>query len=233
MNENNYNEYGYVRETMASYTARTFFWMFLGLLLTFGLAIWGAVSGTYLNILLNVGYIHLGLLVAELVVVIVLVAKIRTIRVTTARVLFFAYSAITGFTFSSLLLTYDLAVLILTFGMTAVFFGGMAVYGYLTKTDLSRLRPILMGGLLFLILFGLLSLFLPLSWMDRGICLLGVAIFLGFTAYDTQKIKAYYDRYQGDQQMLDKVSIVAALELYLDFINLFLYLLRFFGKQKK
>ena len=76
-------------------------------------------------------------------------------------------------------------------------------------------------------------MFLPLGMADRVICLVGVAIFLGFTAYDTQKIKAFYTAYQGDQAMLERASIYSALELYLDFINLFLYLLRFLGKSKK
>ena len=109
----------------------------------------------------------------------------------------------------------------------------MALYGYRTQTDLTRLKPILLGGLIFLIVCGLLSLFIPLGVMDRIICLIGVAIFLGFTAYDTQKIRAFYEAYQGDQAMLERASIYSALELYLDFINLFLYLLRFLGKSKK
>ena len=91
----------------------------------------------------------------------------------------------------------------------------------------------LIGGLLFLIVFGLLSLFIPMAGVERVVCLVGVAIFLGFTAYDTQKIQTYYRAYQSDAAMLERASIISALQLYLDFINLFLYLLRFLGKSRK
>ena len=92
---------------------------------------------------------------------------------------------------------------------------------------------LLIGGLLFLIVFGLLSLFIPMAGAERIVCLIGVAIFLGFTAYDTQKIRTYYRAYQSDAAMLERASIISALQLYLDFINLFLYLLRFLGKNRK
>lgn len=234
MNENQFDfDSSYVRETLGSYTTRTFFWMFLGLLVTFSIAWWGAVSGFVWRMLYSVPGIQLVLLIAELAVVLVLSARIHKIQVTTARILFFAYAIITGVTFSVLFIAYDLGVLILCFGMTAVYFGAMALYGHFTKTDLCRLRPILVGGLLFLIVFGLLSLFLPLYNFERGICLIGVAIFLGFTAYDTQKIRTYYNYYSGDTEMLEKASIISALELYLDFINLFLYLVRILGSKKR
>ena len=95
------------------------------------------------------------------------------------------------------------------------------------------MRPILISGLLFLIACGLLSLFLDLGDFDRIVCLVGIAVFLGFTAYDTQKIRTYSNCYQGDQAMLARASIFSALQLYLDFINLFLYLLRLLGRAKK
>lgn len=233
MNEKPFDfDSGYVRETLGSYTARTFFWMFLGLLVTFSTAWWGAASGLILRMLWSVPGIQLILLVAELAVVLVLSACVHKLGVTAARVLFFAYAILTGVTFSVLFVAYDLGALILTFGMTALYFGGMALYGHFTKSDLSRLRPILVGGLLFLIVFGLLSLFLPLGFLERAGCLAGMAIFLGFTAYDTQKIKALYHQFSGDPEILEKASVLSALELYLDFINLFLYLLRFFGNKK-
>ena len=96
-----------------------------------------------------------------------------------------------------------------------------------------RLRPILTGGVIFLLAFAVLSLFLPFpSSIERLYCLAGIAIFLGFTAYDTQKIRAYYATFAGNPEMAKKASIISALELYLDFINLFLYLLRFMGKRR-
>lgn len=233
MQENQFDfDRSYIQDTSNSYTTRTFFWMFLGLLTTFGVAWFGAASGIVWTMLYTLPAVQFILLVAQVIVVLVLSARVHKIQVSTAYILFFTYAILTGVTFSTLFLAFDLGTLLLTFGMTALYFGGMALYGHFTKTDLSRLRPILVGGLIFLVIFGLISLFLPMGQFDRVICLVGVAVFLGFTAYDTQKIKAYYASFAGNQAMLAKASIISALELYLDFINLFLYLLRFFAKNQ-
>ena len=233
LNGYNYDEFsGYARESIAAYTAKTFLWMFLGLMTTFAMALFGYATGTIVYIF-AIPYFHIILLAAELVVVLVLSARLQKLNVATARVLFFAYAVLNGIVFSVYFLIFTMLSLILVFAMTAVYFGGMAAYGYCTKTDLSRLRPILIGGLIFLIVFGLLSLFLPMGMMDRVVCLIGVGIFLAFTAYDTQKIRAYYQAYQGDQAMLERASIFSALQLYLDFVNLFLYLLRLLGRSRK
>ena len=122
--------------------------------------------------------------------------------------------------------------LIAIFGLTALFFGGFALYGRFTKTDLSRLRPLLIGGLIFLLVAGVLSLFIDMTAMERLICMAGIVIFLCCTAYDNQKIKANYQFFYHDAVMLQKASIYSALQLYLDFLNLFLYLLRFLGRSK-
>lgn len=222
----------YLGESVGAYTAKTFLWMFLGLLTTFAVAFTGYFTGVIVYVF-AIPYIQIVLLVAELAVVLYLSARIQTLHVPTARALFFAYAVLNGVVFSAYFLIYEIPSLILVFLLTSVYFGGMALYGYVTKADLSRLRPILVGGLLFLILFGVLSLFLPLGAFDRVICLVGIAVFLGFTAYDTQKIRALYAYYQGDQDMLARASIFSALQLYLDFVNLFLYLLRFLGKGRK
>lgn len=222
----------YTGEPIGVYTAKAFLWMFLGLLTTFAVAFFGYATGSILYVF-AIPYFHIVLLVVELGVVLFLSARLHKLSVGAARALFFVYAAVNGVVFSAYFLIFDMLSLILVFAMTALYFGVMALYGYRTRTDLSRLRPILVGGLLFLVVCGLLSLFLPLGVADRVVCLIGVAVFLGFTAYDTQKIRALYDAYQGDQAMLERASIYSALELYLDFINLFLYLLRFLGKSKK
>ena len=221
-----------MQESLSSYTVKTFTWMFLGLLATFAVAIGGYMTGAIFYVF-AIPYFHILLLIAELAVVLFLSARLQHLRPGTARALFFAYAVLNGVVFSAYFLIFSMTSLMLVFAMTAVYFGGMALYGYFTKTDLSRLRPILIGGLVFLILFGILSLFLPLGMMDRVVCLVGIAVFMGFTAYDTQKIQAYYQAFQGDQAMLERASIISALQLYLDFINLFLYLLRFLGKNKR
>ena len=237
MYENNYytqegcGGYGMV-ETVGRYTARTFLWMFAGLAVTFAVALAGYVTGFSLRLLFN-SFTYIGLAVAQIVVVLVLAARVNSLSVPAARLLFFAYAALTGVTFSVYFILFDVASLVLVFGVTALYFGAMAAFGYATKADLSRIRTVLMGGLIFLVIFGLISLFIPgLQALDRIYCLIGIAVFLGFTAYDTQKIKALHAYYGHDPEMAAKASVFAALQLYLDFINLFLYLLRFLGRRR-
>ncbi len=232
------SSFGAVRqESLSRYTAKTFGIMFLGLLVTFGIAWFLARTRTGIMLLANaldaIPWIHFAILIAELVVVIAMSAMIKKLSPAAAAACFFIYSVLTGMTFSLIFIAYEVTSLVLVFAFTALYFGGMAVFGYLTKIDLSRLRTILVGGLIVLIVVNLLMLFIPgLEVLDRVMCTVGVVIFLAFTAYDTQKIKAYYYGFQGDDAMLKKASIISALELYLDFINLFLYLLRIFGKGK-
>ena len=209
-------------ESIGQYTAKTFLWMVLGLLVTFGIALLGWVTNATLYALAYVPYIHLIVLIATIVLSITMVSRIEKMSVGTARGIFIAFSALFGFTMSMYLYIFEFGSLIFVFLATAAYFAVLAAYGYFTKADLTRLRPILFTGLVFLFVFALVSLF----------CLAGIAIFLGYTAYDTQKIKAYYNYYAGYPDMLEKASIFSALQLYLDFINLFLYLLRFLGKSR-
>ncbi len=230
------SSYGAIRqESLSHYTAKTFGTMFLGLLVTFVVAWLLAYPGQDLlvNTLINAPWVQLVVLVAQLVVVLAMSAMIKKLSPAAAAACFLVYSVLTGLTFSLFFVAYEVPTLALVFGFTALYFGGMAIFGYLTKIDLSRLRTVLVGGLIAIIIFNLLMLFIPrLQVADRIMCTLGVILFLAFTAYDTQKINAYYYGFQGDDSMLKKASIISALELYLDFINLFLYLLRIFGKSK-
>ncbi len=228
---NSYDSYGYAGVTLSQYVVRTFTWMFIGLMVTFGIAYGGYATGLILYVF-TVPYLPTVLLVAEVAVVLILAACVQKLSVGAARALFLGYAVLNGVVFSSYFLIFEMASLILIFAMTGLYFGVFALYGHCTKRDLSGLRPILMGGLIFLLVVGLLSLFLPMGRLDRIICLIGVAIFLGFTAYDTQKIKSFYAYYSQDSAMLEKASVFSALQLYLDFINIFLYLLRFMGKRK-
>ena len=218
-------------EPLGKYTAKTFGWMFLGLLTTFAVSI--LLYGTgYVWFLFQSSAIIYGLAIAELAVVLILSARIGKLSVAASRTLFFLYAVLNGIVFSAYFLLFELPGLILVFAITAVYFGVMAAVGYFTSFDLSRLRNILLGGLVALLAFWLLSIFFDLSAFERLACFIGVAIFLAFTAYDTQKIRACHAAYAHDSQMLAKASIFSALQLYLDFINLFLYILRIFGKRK-
>lgn len=242
--QNNYNDYNYnftpqtrrweePAETPSAYTAKTFAWMFLGLLITYVVAQAGYSTRLTFQFLYRVPGAYVILTVAELIVVVVLAARVQTLSVGAARALFFVYAALNGVVFSSLFLVMNASVLIAVFALTAVYFGGMAAFGYFTHRDLAGLRPILFGGLLFLLVVGLISLFIPMGAMERIYCLIGIVIFLGYTAYDTQMIRRYYEAYAYDSEMAAKASIFSALQLYLDFINLFLYLLRFFSSKNR
>lgn len=230
-------EQGFTGLSLGRYTARTFGMMFLGLLVTFITAFFfsGTPWGVSLLVygLMYIPYFHIILLVAQLVVVIAMSAMIHKLSPAAATVCFFLYAVLTGMTFTFYFLIFDLVSLILVFAATALYFGGMAMFGAVTKIDLSRIRTLLMGGLIFLIIFNVLMLFIPgLAVADRVMCTVGVILFLALTAYDTQKIRIFYNAFQGDEALLKKASIISALELYLDFINLFLRLLQIFGKKK-
>ena len=219
--------------TLGQYTAKTFLWMMLGLLVTFGVAAIGYATDLTWVLYRDIPGLHLILLVVTLILSITMVSRIERMSVTSAVVLFVAFSALFGLTLSLYMYVFQMTSFILIFLLTALYFGALAAYGYLTKADLSRLGPILFSGLIFLVIFGLLSMFIPgLAAMDRAVCLIGIVVFLGYTAYDTQRIQAFYSYYSGYPDMLEKASIFSALQLYLDFINLFLYLLRFMGRRK-
>ena len=223
-------------DTLGQYTAKTFLWMVLGLLVTFGVSVgcWITDAIYYLAYARMLNAVQLIVLVSTLIISFTMVRRIEKMAVGTAIGLFVLFSALFGFTMSIYLLVYGLTAVVLCFLLTAVYFGALAAYGFLTKRDLSSLRTILFSGLIFLIIFGLLSMFIPgLDMFDRVVCLIGIAVFLGYTAYDTQKIKAYYSFYSASPDMLAKASIFSALQLYLDFVNLFLSLLRFLSNKKR
>lgn len=219
--------------TESQYTTQTFLWMVLGLMITFGVAVFCWVTNATIYALVYVPYIHLIVLIATLVMAYTMSARIEKMAVGTARSIFIAFSALFGFTMSIYLYLFELGSIIFVFLATAVYFGVLAAYGHFTKRNLAGLGPILFSGLIFLVIFGLVSLFIPaLTAFDTIICLIGIAVFLGYTAYDTQRIRAYYHYFAGYPDMMAKASIFSALQLYLDFINLFLYLLRFLGKSR-
>ena len=226
------SEYAKRGLSLNQYISRTFGWMFLGLVVTFASG-WRLAKTGFVYRLFAIPMVMVLLLVAEVVVVLVFSARIHKQSVNTGRLLFLLYSLLIGIVFSVYFVAFEVCSLIAIFGLTALFFGGFALYGRFTKTDLSRLRPLLIGGLVFLVIAAVLSFFLRMTMLERLICMVGIVIFLCFTAYDTQKIKANYEYYQTEPDLLQKASIYSALQLYLDFNNLFLYLLRFLGRSRK
>lgn len=230
MDYNNYNR-GYAEPAMnaADYMSRTYRWMACGLFVTFAIS--------YLTIttpLLYVAYnLYIPLTIAELVLVFVLSAKVQNISVPAARGLFFAYAALNGMVLSFYFMMFSFDTLIIAFLATAVYFGLMAFYGATTSRDLTSWGPKLMFALVAMIavsLFGILFGFsFGVSMVYSGI---GLVVFILLTAYDTQKLQRMYAYYAGDAELAEKASIYGALTLYLDFINIFLYVLRFVGNSR-
>ena len=176
--------------------------------------------------------VELLLLAAELILVISLSARLEKMSVTAAKSMFFLYSAVNGIVFSLYFLMFDLLSLWIAFGITAMFFGVMALIGYFGNINFSALRPFMTGGLIFLFVFWLLAMFIDLSAFETMVCGVGIFLFLIITAYDAKKIQAYYAYYGQNSEMAAKASVFSALQLYLDFINLFIYILRFVGNRK-
>ncbi|MFI3252763.1 MAG: Bax inhibitor-1/YccA family protein [Eubacteriales bacterium] len=235
--DNNFNHgnYGMNNDSvsglsLSKYTAKTFGWMFVGLMVTFVTAFFMAVSGLAITVL-SIPAMSIILCIAQVAVVIFLSAKINSISAGAATSLFLAYSFLTGITFSSLFYSYGFGSVIGVFLLTSLYFGALSAFGYFTNVDLSKLGPLLMGGVIFLIISGVILIFINIPILETMMCLAGIVIFLGMTAYDTQKIKQQYYMFQGNQAMLGKASVISALQLYLDFINLFIYLLRFMGNR--
>jgi uncharacterized protein len=170
-------------------------------------------------------------ILAPLVLVFFISARINTLSVTTARWLFFAYAALVGVSLSTLFHIYTNSSITRVFFITAATFGALSLFGYTTKRDLSGLGTFLFMGLIGIIIASLVNLFLRSTGLDWLISVAGVGVFAGLTAYDTQRIKAMYDS-TDDETSAGRKSVIAALSLYLNFINLFMMLLRLAGGRR-
>jgi len=217
------------QEASTVFLAKTFNWMAVGLAITGVVAYFTASTGVAYSIISSpLFYV---LIFAELGLVFYLSARIAKIQASTASSLFIGYSVLNGLTLSVIFLAYTSSSIASTFFITAGMFGSMAVYGLVTKRDLSGWGSFLFMGLIGVIIASVVNIFLQSSAMSWIISMIGVVVFTGLTAYDVQKIKRIGEEgimTQGDEA-IRKGSIMGALTLYLDFINLFLMLLRFFG----
>ena len=205
-----------------------YLWMTMALALTALTAYTVAGSETLLQAIFSSRFVFLGLIVAELVLVFVLAANIMRMSFLTATLMFIAYSVVNGATLSTIFLVYDLGSIGLTFLVTAGMFGAMSLYGFVTGRDLSS-----WGNLLTMALVGvILNLFLRSEMLMWIVTYVGILLFVGLTAYDTQTIKRMiYSGAEVDEPM-QKMALLGALSLYLDFINLFLYMLRLLGNRR-
>lgn len=213
------------------FVQRVFNWMFVGLLMTAVIAFYLESNDRVISYFSAHPGIVLILFLVEIGLVITLSARVHKMSATAATLLFFLYAALNGVTFSLILSVYTTASIVSTFGITAGMFGVMAIIGYVTRIDLSKIGSILFMLLIGLIIATLVNVFLHSSGLSLILAYIGVVVFCGFTAYDIQKIKrmGMSNEFHGDMET--NAAIIGALALYLDFINLFLYLLRIFGSR--
>ena len=224
-----YNNYIYVKEIIMKnkIMSKTFIWMFLGLLVTFVTGFGVSNNETMIiNIFKNSTYIILAII--ELALVVFLSARVRKMNKNTARIFFLLYSFISGLTFSSIFIVYKLTSILYVFLVAAIIFLIFGLIGYFTKIDLTKLGTYLMMALIAIIICIIINLFVGNSTFDLIISIISILIFIGFTAYDVQKIKQI--SYENVDE--DNLAIVGALNLYLDYINIFLNLLSIFGDSK-
>lgn len=240
MYDNNYGGYNtrtYEEEYasvkgMNAFITRVFGWMFIGLLVSGAVAYLVSTNLSIANFIFSNSILFFGLMIAEIVLVSVLSARITRLRYGTALGMFLVYAALNGITLSVIFLAYAQQTLVTAFVVTAATFGAMCIYGYITKTDLTQFRNILFMGLIGLLILSLVNLFLRSSGVEWVICIVSLFVFLGLTAYDMQKLKAYYFGTEGDVVLRKNLGIIGALSIYLDFINLFLTVLRLADRKK-
>lgn len=213
------------------FITKVYGWMSLALVITGITAYLTATSQAVLEFIFGIPYMFMGLLIGEVLLVIGLSAMINKMSATTATFLFVLYSVVNGLTLSVIFLVYTQGSISLTFFVTALTFGVMSAYGYFTKKDLTSWGSLLMMALVGLVIASIFNLFMKneiLYWITTYA---GILIFVGLTAYDTQKIKNM-NMIGADGETSRKGAIMGALTLYLDFINLFLLLLRLLGRRK-
>ncbi|MBR5518263.1 MAG: Bax inhibitor-1/YccA family protein [Clostridia bacterium] len=214
-----------------TYIAKVFGTMFLGLLVTAVAAVFTATNESMMEVIFG-GNLFFVLIIAELGLVIALTAGIRKMSYGVTQLMFYLYAIVNGITLASVFYVYELGTIGLAFFTASASFGIMAVYGAITKKDLTKIGNMLLMGLIGILVASLINLFMGNEMLDLLISFAAVAIFVGLVAYDTQKIKSNYYMSSGDYQMQRKIAVMSALSLYLDFINIFLYLLRIFASKK-
>lgn len=223
----------YERSAQMSLFRQVYLWMAMALAITGMMALLVAGSPMMLSLIFSSKLTFFALIIAEIALVWYLSARIERLSFTTATLMFIVYSLLNGAMLSSIFILYTATSIASTFFVTAGTFGVMCVYGYLTKRDLTSIGNICLMAVIGLIIAGLVNLFLQSSVMSLIISGIGVLVFVGLTAYDSQKIKQLL--LQEGMEVNDstkKIALLGSLTLYLDFINLFLYLLRFLGDRR-
>ncbi len=218
-------------EIQRSFITRVYGWMTLGLLITAAAAAVTLYTPGLMEALFSNSLVFFGLIGGELILVLVLSAAVNRLSPAVAALLFVGYAALNGVTLSLLMLIYTATSIAVTFGVTACTFGIMTLFGFTTQRDLTKLGSLLIMGLIGVIIASIVNIFVnfgPLFWI---VTVIGLLIFVGLVAYDTQRLKRM-SLMVSDDGMANKASILGALALYLDFINIFLLLLRLLGRRR-
>jgi FtsH-binding integral membrane protein len=205
-------------------------WMFGGLMTTAFAALWVVMSPAMQQIVLANPIVRIGLVLVELGIVVFLSFGITKMSAGTAAAAFLVYSFLNGLTLSVIFWAYSGGSIFQAFITAAGMFGAMSVYGLTTKKDLTSWGSFFFMGLIGILLCGLVNIFLRSSGLSFVISIVGVFVFVGLTAWDTQKLKSYAT---VEGPLRENVAVIGALALYLDFINLFLFLLRLFGDRRR
>lgn len=209
---------------------KVYLWMTMALMITGITAAGVANSPNILALIYSSQVVMWGIIIAEFGLVMYISARLEKLSLSTATTLFTLYSILNGVMLSSIFLLYSTAIISKVFFITAGTFGVTALYGYATKKDLSSLGNILFMALIGLVIATVVNIFMKSAMFDLILSYIGVIIFVGLTAWDSQKIKHMMMVQQDADESAQKLALIGALSLYLDFINLFLYLLRIFGR---
>jgi len=215
-----------------AFLASVYAWMAAGLALTAGVALFTVSTPALLQLVLGNQIVFFGLMIAQLGLVVGVSAAINRISAAAATGLFLLYAALNGVTLAVILLAYTGASVAGTFFVTAGMFGSMSLYGAVTKRDLSSWGSFLFMGLIGVVIASVVNIFLANDTLSWVMALVGVVVFTGLAAYDTNKLRALARQGFADAGAERKGAIIGALALYLDFINLFLMLLRLFGRRR-
>ncbi len=219
-----------IDEGLRTYMLRVYNYMTLGLALTGAIAFTVAQSDQLLAMIFN-SPLRWVVILAPLGMVFFLSARINKMSFGAAQITYWVFAGLMGLSLSSIFVIYQLGSIGQVFFITATMFAGLSLFGYTTKRDLTGMGTFMMMGVFGIIIAMVVNIFLASPMMDFVISVLGVIIFAGLTAYDTQKIKSIY--YEGDgAAVMGKKAIMGALALYLDFLNMFLFLLRLFGNNR-
>lgn len=207
--------------------------MTIGILVTAVVAVLGQITGAYYSFLMATGMVGLiGLCVVQIALAVVLGMRVTKMKSVTARVMFYVYAALMGFTLSSIFMVYDLGSIGVALGVTAAFFFALTMFGMTTKFNMLKAGPILMIGLIVLIISQIVLAFVQVDGMTKIVCAIGLILFAGMTIYDAQSTRALLTEYEAQgPEMVKKISILCALNLYLDFVNMFLYILQLLGNR--